>query len=374
MSCLAVDDASQYVVSGSGDASIFIWSLLDLLASDAGRQKDPQRRLKRHRDAVTDVRIGRGTSAYNIAVSVSKDLTAIVWDYHRGNMLRMYLLSAVPQTLALDPASRAAYIGYVDGSLHLLDFYRSLSAIQEQDAAPMQALEGDRWTAPGLTSAVCSLATSFDGTTLISGHADGQVHAWAVTRGKYKHQVAMFGDAVTNLVIPLPTGFQTASAGVLTKQVIRPRYGDDMTADPETGAPRNMNLHLQLASPLRVKDDQAEFGNILEDPLFPSSFLDEYLAELEDETQVPTNDGVAEKAQTKQLAADLEAALAKISEYERQRKRQTQMANLKAAKKQRRRVQLLQDEHVERTKVMEKTPQTEFDMEDLSSDTDELTD
>ncbi|SLM34719.1 WD40/YVTN repeat-like-containing domain [Lasallia pustulata] len=206
ITCLAADSTANFLLSGSLDSNIHVWSLPTLLSFASSSVNDisqpslhaPLRSLANHRAAITALTVGHSASNTNIAVSASKDNTCIVWDYHTGAALHTFLLPSTPLCLTLDPADRAVYAGYDDGSIQLVDFYKNASLTQALhdpalQSTPTQALPSDRWALPSAaTSAALCLDVSYDGTSILSGHQNGKVQIWDIAKGRYNIQLADF--------------------------------------------------------------------------------------------------------------------------------------------------------------------------------------
>ena len=187
VTCLSGD--SEFVISGSEDSNILVWSVPALLtlASSSGAH-EPLRNLSNHRAGITSLAIGHSSSGTNVLVSAAKDNTAIVWNYHTGELLRTFLLPSTPSALAMDPCDRAVYIGFEDSSVHLVDLFNPTSSTNalfdaDQQATPIsiktEALSG----APPTLERVNCLGVSYDGTTLLSGHASGKIVQWETGHG-----------------------------------------------------------------------------------------------------------------------------------------------------------------------------------------------
>ncbi|KAJ5220215.1 hypothetical protein N7468_009419 [Penicillium chermesinum] len=294
---LVVDPTSNFILSGSADASIHVWSIASILsfsktalARDHQPTNSPIRTFSNHRAAITSLALGHSNSRQNIAVSTAKDNTAIVWDYHTGRTLRTYLLPFSATCVALDPLDRAGYVGYEDGSVQSIDFYRH-SSVQHQlydpslQSTPAQVSTEERWLPPsaetGATQAVC---VSYDGTTLLSAHEGGKVLSWNVARHKFAASTADFTHPVTNLIMLPPTGLPTSDQSQrITHTVIKPRH-DTALSDPShtsgaVPAAYAFNTHISTPSSPRLRKP-TQFSEALTHRSFPDSLLDEGLAEL----------------------------------------------------------------------------------------------
>ncbi|KAF7131005.1 hypothetical protein CNMCM5793_003940 [Aspergillus hiratsukae] len=299
---LVVDPTSNFILSGSSDASIHVWSLVDILSftkppsgRDRQQPNSPIRTFSNHRAAITSIAVGHSSGRYNIAVSTSKDNTAIAWDYHTGRLLRTFLLPASATCLTLDPVDRAFYVGYEDGSVQSVDFYKSQS-IQHTlhdpslQSTPSQPSAEDRWLAPSSDfGSVHSLSLSYDGMVLLSGHRNGKVLSWNVARRKYASTLADYTHPVTNIIMLPLDGLPSSGNGLrrIAHTIVKPRY--DHALSESSGTPGavpadyTFSTHLLVSNTanLTLSDDQTnQFSKALTHAFFPESMMEEGLAEL----------------------------------------------------------------------------------------------
>ena len=388
-----------------------MWSIPGLLSFSSSSAKDysegpilgPLRSLSSHRAAITAVVFGHSSSANNIAVSASKDNTCVVWDYHTGDALHTFLLSHSPLCLALDPADRAAYVGYENGTIQFLDFYDQGGLNQTlhdpvAQSAPTQPSASTIWAAQDHPStAILCLQVSYDGTSLLSGHRDGKVHPWDVGTGRFEKHLVDFSAPVTNLQMLKPTGFANVPEPALKIQnVIKPRYDSLSNGHSSSGTtiPPNYALTAQFTSnlPLPGSSGVPLFHEALSHPSFPTSLLEEALSEFSvsrnDKTKGEDSADVAElRAQNAALSSQLASAVdrersatAEIRKREKEEWKRRKDEEIKAAKKKRRRLRRMQLAAVARKKEMGEAVENEDISIDatvgeegnLSSSTDEM--
>ena len=242
--------------------------------------------------------IGHSSSNTNIAISGSRDSTCIVWNYRSGDLLHTFLLPSAPLCLALDPADRAFYAGYEDGSIQLVDFYTQTSlshpihdpALQ---ATPTQPPPSSRWPiqAEEVSAALC-ISVSYDGLGLISGHRNGKVHTWNVATGQNGTPLTEFFAPITNIQLLHPTGFPNAKTSPLKlASVVKPRYESSLNSSENNASGilmiDNYNLTAKLMSMLPLPPFSstgtsdtllAEFDDFLSHLSFPSHLLEEGIA------------------------------------------------------------------------------------------------
>lgn len=303
---LAVDSSSNFILSGSSDASIQVWSLVDLLSftEPSGRiRQQPTSAIRvfpSHRAPITSLALGHSAGRYNIAFSTSEDRTAIAWDYHTGQVLRIFLLPMTPLCATLDPVDRAAYVGYGDGSVQIIDFYRSQSVQHllydpSLQSTPSQLSEESRWTPPSPDlDAVESLSLSYDGMTLLSGHRSGKLLSWNVARQRYASTVTDYTHPITNLMTLPPTGLPRNPSRELKRirhTIVKPRSDFAFTdlSNPAGAIPADYAFNTHIIDSAQTKSSSSttdstskpdEFSQALSRAFFPTSMIEEGLAEL----------------------------------------------------------------------------------------------
>ena len=292
---LVVDRTSNFVLSGSSDASIHVWPLASILSfakppsgRDRQQPNSPIRTFSNHRAAITSITVGHSTGRYNIAVSTATDNTAVAWDYHTGRVLRTFLLPSNATCATLDPVDRAFYVGYEDGSIQSVELYKNNSAQHplydaSLQSTPAQPSAEDRWLPPSSDlGTVESLTLSYDSMLLLSGHQNGKVLSWNVGRRKYASTVADYTHPVTNLwMLPL-TGLPHPSLDLkrIAHTIVKPRYDQALSeSSVNPGAvPADYAFQTHILTSSSSPDDQ--FSEAFTHAFFPQSMIEEGLAEL----------------------------------------------------------------------------------------------
>ncbi|KAL8975393.1 MAG: hypothetical protein Q9197_000374 [Variospora fuerteventurae] len=416
VTCLAVDPTFNYIISGSSDSNLHVWSIPALLSFSQPSPNDPSqplpltpsRTFADHRAAIASVIFGHSASKANLALSAAKDQTCIIWDYRNGVLLHTYLLGASPLCLALDPADRAAYAGCEDGSIQLLDFYRKPSLPHplydpNQRSTPTQPPASDHWHLPQASSSpVLCLQVSYDGTALLSGHENGKVHQWNIAQGKFNVQITDFSLPVTNLLVLPPTGFPNPRTPSLKiHHAVKPRYESSLDSSRGNGSssiiPSNYTFTAQLTSTLPLPEaptGASDLDDALTHASFPTSMLENGINELaalsnpsphashsEHNTLKVANEGL--KTQLDTALCRQREAITKVLKLEEEKFRRQEDDAVKKARKKRRRIRMMEVEERARKIVMGATVEnraegegdtgTVVDGEDgLSSDTDEM--
>ncbi|KAI9656172.1 MAG: Pre-rRNA-processing protein ipi3 [Bathelium mastoideum] len=300
---LVIDNDSTFLLSGSDDSNVHVWSLLEILSwskNDSTSQsanKSLLRTLPDHRAAITSLILGHSVSSLNIAVSASQDSSCIVWNYQSGQALRTVFLPSAPVCLVLDPADRCFYTGFEDGSVQLVHFYhesRSVDVNVHDPSQPQRAVkprEKDRWDAGGQNlGTTLSADLSYDGMTLLTGHESGKVICWDIGAGRFHSTLCDLHAPVTNLLLEKPTGFagNVEAPRYKIHSVTKPRF--DLSTTGQGIVPSaytftgqfisdlpNTSPHLYQSGRLTGRE---RFQQSLLHPSFPSSLLESGIAEL----------------------------------------------------------------------------------------------
>jgi pre-rRNA-processing protein IPI3 len=297
---IAVDPSSNFFLSGSSDAMIHVWALSAILSFSPDTSRSPVHTLSTHRGPIFSIVCGHSSSSANIAVSISGDKSAIVWDYHNGLALRTYLLPEAPTAVTLDPADRAFYVAYADGSLQTVDFYDDVQKTVPTDVLrdsssshrPVQPSPKTRFGADSQKlGGALSLTLSWDGTTLVSGHESGKVIAWDIAKSNFIAMLTNLPGPVSNLQFLEPTGFPDAPARNFKIQtVVKPKQDAGSAGGGNGLIPAGYTLNMQLTGRLRtdrvsaaetMSTSKSAFEDALTHSSFPVSMLEESLAELE---------------------------------------------------------------------------------------------
>lgn len=278
---------------------IHVWALPALLSFSPDTSRSPIHTLSTHRGPISSLACGHSSSSANIAVSVSGDKSAVVWDYHNGQALRTYLLPEIPTAVTLDPADRAFHVAYGDGSLQTIDFYdevqktTSTHVLHDSSSSyrPVQPSAKTRFSAESQKlGGALSLSLSWDGTTLISGHTSGKIATWDIAKANYLSTLTNLPGPVSMLQFLPPTGFPNTSESTFKIQtVVKPKQDLGLAGNGNALVPPNYTLSMQFTGRLgsphvsateKRSTDKSIFDEALTHPSFPTSMLEESLAEL----------------------------------------------------------------------------------------------
>jgi pre-rRNA-processing protein IPI3 len=291
---LAVDAASNFLVSASADSTCHVWSIPALLSfsNDGAQPLAPLRTFSTHRSSIKALAIGHSESFQNIAITAAHDKTCLVWDYHTNAMLRTFLLPSVPTSIAIDAADRAFYVGYEDGGVHRIDLLSKdetdVESIQTgADALTPVQPKTKAWSPPDAsTGSVLCLDLSFDGTVALAGHQSGTIIGWDIATGHMKSflpQGPLPGPVMNLKFLPV-SGFQSEAAELARLDVVvKPKFGAFQNSGNGNGSvPGNYAFNTQLLGSIAhdSKPSSSIFTEALFGKSFPSQLLDEGLSEL----------------------------------------------------------------------------------------------
>lgn len=222
-------------------------------------------------------------------------------------LLRTFLLVGIANAIALDVLDRGFYTTYDNGSVQLVDFYdtqesttRSLHNNHDY-STPIQPGSFRQWTAASPESAASdlgaglSLLLSWDGSRILSGHQSGRVISWQVATGSCQANFAMFPGPVTNLVAsPNPLLSKSGLRKFKVHSIVKPHIESITERVDATLIPGNYTFKAQLLGQIdasqilatEANEDtklrQSIFEQALTHSSFPTSLLEEGLAELAD--------------------------------------------------------------------------------------------
>jgi pre-rRNA-processing protein IPI3 len=289
VSRLCITPKNEYILSGSADSSIHLWSLARLVSfeqpSDGYGSEEPSnapaQTFSGHRTAITALACGHSLIATNFAVSASDDGTCYVWHISTCQVLRTLLLPSFPVSVTLDPADRAIYFGCNDGRIQAWDIFlhaakSNVPLASSSTLPPIQLLDKDSWSAPSTDLGLASCLTiSYDGTSLLSGHANGAIIRWDVAKHRILNEITNLGQPVTNIAMLNPEGFPNEKkAKYVIPQIIKPNLEFASLRNNGTcGVPAKYSLHVMITNST-TDSEIDEFEEALTGPGIPQAMLD----------------------------------------------------------------------------------------------------
>ncbi|KAJ9636615.1 Pre-rRNA-processing protein ipi3 [Knufia peltigerae] len=295
VSSICITPNNEYILSGSADTTVHIWSLLKLVsflqpASTFGTEEPshlPVQTFSAHRATVNTITCGHSKINTNFAVSASSDRTCYVWHIDSCQVIRTLLLPSSAISVTIDPADRAIYFGCDDGQIQSFDIYHCRDQIQAStsnasDLPPIQLLAKESWVAPSsdLGAASC-LTLSYDGTSLLSGHRNGAIIRWDCGKRRITNEVSNLAQPVTSIQMLDPEGFLRRNVPSYTiTNVVKPNLDFAASKDNGTcGIPAKYNLHVKLGPNKAVHADGFVDEAILGHG-FPQDLFDDALRSL----------------------------------------------------------------------------------------------
>lgn len=340
VSSLCITPNNGYIISGSADSSIHVWSMPRLVSflrpgnsiGNDGRTNSPVRDFSAHRAGITAISCGHSTISTNFAISASDDGTCYIWYIGTGQVLRTLLLPSAVVSVAVDPADRAIYFGCSDGRIQSWNI--SEHSIKKKTAlnnvsggAPIQLHNTDGWTAPAtdLGSTNC-VALSYDGMSLLSGHTTGAIVRWDVAKHRILNEIVNLGQPVTTLEMLKPEGFPNSkSAAYTVAQITKPNLEFSSGEDNGTcGIPANYNLNAMITTG-NSTTETTDIVQALTGPGIPQSLLESAVRSiiLGNAGVTPKSVDAAEEAKTERLEeeiAKLKQQIAVLQNFEEKRK------------------------------------------------------
>lgn len=339
VSSLCITPRNDFIISGSADTSIHVWSLPRLVSFSQGSEgyedgepsNAPVRTFTAHRTAITAIACGHSVADTNFAISASDDGTCYLWHIGTCQNLRTILLPTNAISIAIDPADRALYFGGQDGHVYswniLQHSIHSKSGPSHSSGIPASQLTSkDRWTAPSseLGSTNC-LTLSYDGTALVSGHTNGNLIRWDVAKHRILNELTNLGQPVTYIKMLEPDGLQTRKlSGYKITSVVKPNLEFSSQLENGTvGIPSKYNFHVMI-TPAQTLEAHNDIEQALTGPGFPQSMINDALRALivgSTATSSSTDQNADFKA--KKLSEEVSALkqqLAALNELEEKRK------------------------------------------------------
>ncbi|CAI9763630.1 unnamed protein product [Fraxinus pennsylvanica] len=171
VTCLVFNDDQSLLISGSEDGCVRVWSLYMIFggANREGEKHPYEYSFHEHTLKVTDVKIGHGCNA--IILSASEDRTCKVWSLSNGKLLRNIVFPSIIDAITLDPGEHVFYAGGRDGKI----FIAALNAPGTSNSSYGLHIIG---SLSEHSKAITCLASSADGSLLVSGSEDGMIRVW----------------------------------------------------------------------------------------------------------------------------------------------------------------------------------------------------
>ncbi|PWW76795.1 WD40 repeat-like protein [Tuber magnatum] len=236
---IVFDCSSNFVITGSADSNVCVWSIPSLLDIRTG-DRSPLYILNRHTREITALATGRAAAGgpSDILLTASRDQSVAAWDFHTGTHLRTYIFSSIPTCLAIDPVDRVFYAGLEDGGIQCVDFFNPTGGVDDTASNQLFATEfreipvtlpGNRWFASGIEGGITALDVVFEGNYVVSGNENGDVCVWDVATGHMFRSLIKFKARIASLRILPPIGFMSVHPEISEQKhqqtnISKPRY------------------------------------------------------------------------------------------------------------------------------------------------------
>lgn len=329
---LCLSPGNDYILSGSPDSTCLVWSLPRLVSFEGSIDHDVSGQASNaavgafsaHRNPITAITCGYSKHDTNFAVSASEDQTCYVWHIETCQILRTVLLPSTPLCVAIDPADRALYFGDDDGAITLVDIL-SASTVEHWNGSssttmPSRVTAKDVWKPSShLGSCVC-MTLSYDGTSLLTGHANGSIVQWDVAKRRMATEITNVGQPVTNISMLRPDGLPQPHKPFIVKEVVKPKLELNTRQDNGTcGIPARYNLHatlLGVQQPFESTSRDLVLDAITKDG-WPDQMLDDAVRAIEMTSEHTTSTNIydrnlAEKERLEDQVSDLKKELASL--------------------------------------------------------------
>ncbi|CAI9777764.1 unnamed protein product [Fraxinus pennsylvanica] len=192
---MVFNDDQSLLISGSEDGCVRVWSLFKIFG---GANREEAKNLyeysfHEHTLKVTDIKIGCG-GCNAIIVSASEDRTCKVWSLSTGELLRNIVFPSIIDAIALDPWEHVFYAGGRDGKIYIA----ALNAPGTSNSSYGLHIIG---SLSEHSKAITCLASSADGSLLVSGSEDGMIRVWDTKRRNITRVFRHAKGPVSNVLV-----------------------------------------------------------------------------------------------------------------------------------------------------------------------------
>ena len=201
----------SFLVSAGKDARILIWKTTDLVSfvKDDDRVIKPVHVISDNTLEITDIFINNSIHQDTKLYTVSRDCTIRIYDIVKFQLLSTFIIGQQIESIVVDSADRAIYIGLSNGNIRQINIYEPNPATNILEArggfGKVVTLSEDHQLTNTLThhspNAVTSLALSLDGSLIISGDSIGKVTVADVVSKQVVKELKELGSKITNIQV-----------------------------------------------------------------------------------------------------------------------------------------------------------------------------
>ncbi|KAK6199996.1 Pre-rRNA-processing protein IPI3 [Scheffersomyces amazonensis] len=123
-------NCGTYIITASEDSRCMVWKTLDLISVyyndiDHMRSVKPYYSISDNTLSITDIAITQSGLSNDLKLyTVSKDSTLRIYDITTKQLLSTFVLPFASETLVVDPANRAVYVGLSNGLIRSIPLYQ----------------------------------------------------------------------------------------------------------------------------------------------------------------------------------------------------------------------------------------------------------
>lgn len=207
ISSLGFSQDSAYVITGSSDSRVLVWSMLDFVDTETNFDEiKPVHSWTHHSLSVTAVKVGYGRGVEARVYTASLDGTVRVWDLATGQLLTTFVASDKIRSIAVDPLERAVYAGLESGAIAIVDLYQKqastgvLGAVGGAGQVVTLSDKSSRVLDGQHNAGVTAVELSYDGNLLFSGDAAGRIFAWDLATGQVLREHKRHAGPICSIV------------------------------------------------------------------------------------------------------------------------------------------------------------------------------
>lgn len=226
-----------FLVTGSNDTSVKVWSIVDALSPISIQEViRPRLKFSDHTREITGLFVSTGPSVNARLFTASADQSVRIRDLAKGELISVIVLPSAITCMTVDLAERAFYAGTADGWIHETYLYKRgkvITSVGGLGSIVSATQETNHRTFGGLETSVSAISLSADGSLLTYGADDGSVYTCSLSHRSPTRKLKQMPSAVTTLLT-----------------VVRP--------DLEPNAPRQQRIELQDLKRVQTERDRDE--------------------------------------------------------------------------------------------------------------------
>jgi pre-rRNA-processing protein IPI3 len=199
------------LVSGSLDSIIHIWNLNQFQPSSLSNEITPKLTLSDHTLAITDIRIGMGSSKQCYVYTSALDHTVKIWKLNQGKLIGTLIFPSPVNCLSVDVLERKLSVGCQNNSIYSIELYKPCqgqsllgfdSIFNEADLISVASMDPMLFSVLlGHESSVVDINYNWSSSQLISADQSGYLMVWDVDSKQRTNSYSIFKGGITNLKI-----------------------------------------------------------------------------------------------------------------------------------------------------------------------------